>query len=170
MIIRWVESSDFGPKSDDLGYRILKQDFTPSDCAKSDCITGPSLIQIENKNQKLESDCIIISLGLISMRIRFRASDFGLVAKINIIRAKSKHAFLCGDGTRVIRFFAPVIQQLGSWVGKFKPTSTTASPAPRRVHFARPWTLDSSIQAYAQTLVWPRGDVPRRFTWYFFST
>ena len=29
--------------------------------------------------------------------------------------------------------------------------------------------LDSSIQAYAQTVVWPRRDVPRRFTWHFFQ-
>ena len=34
LIIRWVESSDFGPKSDDLGHRILKSDFIPSDFAK----------------------------------------------------------------------------------------------------------------------------------------
>ena len=31
-------------------------------------------------------------VGLIVMRIRFGASDFGLVAKINFIRAKSKQA------------------------------------------------------------------------------
>ena len=31
-------------------------------------------------------------LRLIVMLIRFRASDFGLVAKINILRAKSKQA------------------------------------------------------------------------------
>ena len=28
LIIRWVESSDFGPKSDDLGHRILKSDIS----------------------------------------------------------------------------------------------------------------------------------------------
>ena len=51
---------------------------------------------------------------------------------------------------------------------KFKPTSTTATSgaAPSALRSA----LDSSIQAYAQTLVWPRRDVPRRFTWYFLST
>ena len=31
LIIRWVESSDFGPKSDDLGHRILKSVFIPLD-------------------------------------------------------------------------------------------------------------------------------------------
>ena len=41
LIIRWVESSDFGPKSDDLGHRILKSDFITSDFAKSDCISRP---------------------------------------------------------------------------------------------------------------------------------
>ena len=39
--IRWVESSDFGPKPDDLGHRILKYDFIPSDFAKSDFISRP---------------------------------------------------------------------------------------------------------------------------------
>ena len=29
-IMRWVESSDFGPKSDDLAHRILKKDFISS--------------------------------------------------------------------------------------------------------------------------------------------
>ena len=42
LIIRWVESSDFRPKPDDLGHRILKSDFIPSDFAKSDCITTVS--------------------------------------------------------------------------------------------------------------------------------
>ena len=42
--IRWVESSDFAPKSDDLGHRILKSDFIPSDFAKSDCISRPVLL------------------------------------------------------------------------------------------------------------------------------
>ena len=44
---RWVESSEFGPKSDDLGHRILKSDFIPSDFAKSDCISRPILFQNE---------------------------------------------------------------------------------------------------------------------------
>ena len=50
---------------------------------------------------------------------------------------------------------------------KFKPTSTTATSgaAPSALRSA----LDSSIQAYAQTLDWPRRDVSRRFTWYFFQ-
>ena len=33
-----------------------------------------------------------VPFGLILMRIRFQASDFGQVAKINIIHAKSKQA------------------------------------------------------------------------------
>ena len=51
---------------------------------------------------------------------------------------------------------------------KFKPTSATAAmscAAPSANRSA----LDSSIQACAQTLLWPRRDVPRRFTWYFFN-
>ena len=43
LIIRWVASSDFRTKTDDLGHRILKSDFIPSDFAKSDCISKPIL-------------------------------------------------------------------------------------------------------------------------------
>ena len=54
------------------------------------------------------------------MWIRFRASDFGLVAKRNIIR-EIETGFLCGDGAQVIRCFARrVIQQLGFWTQKIQ--------------------------------------------------
>ena len=46
------------------------------------------------------------------MRIQFRASDFGLVAKIKL-SCKIETGFLCGDHARVIPCFARVIQQLG---------------------------------------------------------
>ena len=92
LIIRWVESSDFGLKSDDLGHRILKSDLIPSDLAKSDCISRPILFSDRKKSRSSESDRIVNGLRRIIMWIRFRASDFGLVAKINIIRAKSKQA------------------------------------------------------------------------------
>ena len=58
------------------------------------------------------------SLRLIIMRIRFRASDFGLVAKINIIRAKSKEGFLAEMVLGSFFFFARVIQQLRFWTRK----------------------------------------------------
>ena len=74
------------------------------------------------------------------MRIRFRASDFSLVAKINIIRAKSKQAS-----------YAEMV--LGSFVFcscdsavRFLDSENSSQhrlllrPAPRQVHFARPWT------------------------------
>ena len=52
--IRWAESSDFGPKSDDLGHRILKSDFIPSDFAISDCIRRPILFfGLRSRNLKL---------------------------------------------------------------------------------------------------------------------
>ena len=35
------------------------------------------------------------------MRIRFRASEFGVVAKIKLSRAKIQTGFLCGDHARV---------------------------------------------------------------------
>ena len=41
LIILWVEWYDFGPKSDDVGHRILKSDFIPSGFAKLDCISRP---------------------------------------------------------------------------------------------------------------------------------
>ena len=53
------------------------------------------------------------------MRIRVRASDFGLVAKINIIRAKSKPAsyaeMVLGS---FIFLLVRVIKQLGFWTRK----------------------------------------------------
>ena len=62
-IIRWVESSDLGPKSDDLGHRILKSDFIPSDFAKSDCINGPILFSDRKiKIRSSKSDRIINGL------------------------------------------------------------------------------------------------------------
>ena len=52
------------------------------------------------------------------MRIRFQASDLGLVAKINFIRAKSKQASCAKMMAPVIRFFARVIEQLRFWTQK----------------------------------------------------
>ena len=49
--IRWAESSDFGPKSDDFGHRIIKSDFIRSDFAKSDCIR-PILMQSDRWIEK----------------------------------------------------------------------------------------------------------------------
>ena len=54
------------------------------------------------------------------MRIRFRASDFGLVAKINInFRAKSKHAS-CPEMVLGSFFFVRVVQLLGFWTEKIQ--------------------------------------------------
>ena len=105
------------------------------------------------------------------MRIRFQASDFGLGAKKKTHWCKIDTGFLCGDGARVIRFllfYARVIQQLGFWTQKIQANvhywyvrlrakCTSLSPG-----------LD--VQAYAQTLAWPRRDEPRRSTWHFFPT
>ena len=54
------------------------------------------------------------------MRIRLRASDFGLVAKYIYQSCKTETGFLCRDSARVIRFFARVIQQLGFWTQKIQ--------------------------------------------------
>ena len=69
LIIRWVESSDFGPKSDDLNYRILKSDFIPSDFAKSDCISRPIFFSDRKvKIRSSESDRTINGLKLRFMK------------------------------------------------------------------------------------------------------
>ena len=76
---------------------------------------------------------------------------------------KIETGFLRGDGARVIRFFARVIQQLRFWtsVNSSQRRLLLLCPAPRRVHFARPWTQTSKPL---------RSDfrLARRFTWYFF--
>ena len=60
--IRWAESP--GPKSDELGHRILKSDFVPSDLATSDCIRRPILFSDRKvKIRSSESDRIRISLS-----------------------------------------------------------------------------------------------------------
>ena len=51
LIIQWVESSNFGPKSDELGHRIPKTDFIPSEFAKSD---GIRLILMQLDLQSVE--------------------------------------------------------------------------------------------------------------------
>ena len=95
------------------------------------------------------------------MRIRFRASDL-VWSHSKDHSCKIEAGFLCGDA-------AGVIQRLGFWTQKIEASvvyTATCGAAPSALRSA----LDSSIQAYAQTLVWPRRDVPRRFTCYFFPT
>ena len=70
-IIRWVESSDFRPKSDDLGHQILESDLVPSDFVKSDCIGRP--IHFSDRKMKIRSsepDRIINGLGIIQKFFR----------------------------------------------------------------------------------------------------
>ena len=63
LIIRWVELSDFGPKSDDLGQRIHKSDVIPSDFGKLDCVSRPTFFSVRKiKIRSLESDRIINGL------------------------------------------------------------------------------------------------------------
>ena len=57
---------------------------------------------------------------------------------------KIETGLLCGDGARLIRFFARVIQQFSFWTQKIQANiDYLLRPAPRRVHFARPWTRAS---------------------------
>ena len=65
---------------------------------------------LEQKKKRKEP---YVGFRLNIMRIQFRASGFGLVAKINYHSCKIETGFMCGDGARVIRFFARVVQQLG---------------------------------------------------------
>ena len=53
------------------------------------------------------------------MRIRFRASDFGLVAKINIIRAKSKQAS-CAEMVLGSFVFCSCDSAVGFWTQKIQ--------------------------------------------------
>ena len=76
---------------------------------------------------------------------------------------------MCGDGARVIRFFARVIQQLGFWTQKIR-ANVDYCYVRRRADCTTVGPGLEHSQAYAQTLVWPRRVVPRRFTWYFVST
>ena len=62
---------------------------------------------------------VVRTLRLIIIRIRFRASDFGVVVKINF-SCKIETGFLCGDDARVILFFARVIQELCFWTQKIQ--------------------------------------------------
>ena len=88
------------------------------------------------------------------MRIRFRASDFGLVAKIKLSRAKSKQT-----SRAEIMFGSFFFCSCDSAV-RFLDSENSSQrrlllrPAPRRAHFARPWTraskptlTDSSLAA-----------------------
>ena len=58
--IRWGESSDFGQKSDDLGHRILKSDFVPSEFVISYCIRRPTIFADQKQN---------LNLGIGSIRL-----------------------------------------------------------------------------------------------------
>ena len=102
-------------------------------------------------------------LGLILMRIRFRASDFGQVAKNNCHSCKIETGVLCGDGARVIYFFAHVIQQLGFRTKKIQ-ANVDYCYVRRRAECTSlgPGLKRPSLRSL--TLVWPRRDVPRRFT------
>ena len=88
--------------------------------------------------------------------------------KNKTLSCKIETGFLCGDGARVIRFFARVIQQLGFWTQKIQANVDYCYVRRR----AKRTSLGPELEhpsLYAQTLVWPRRDVPRRFTWYFFQ-
>ena len=100
---------------------------------------------------------------LILMRIRFRASDFGQVAKNNCHSCKIETGFLRGDGARVIYFFAHVIQQLGFRTKKIQ-ANVDYCDVRRRAECTSlgPGLKRPSLRSL--TLVWPRRDVPRRFT------
>ena len=86
---------------------------------------------------------------LILMRIRFRASDFRQVAKINLIRANRNRLLVRNRMRRWCsgHLFARVIQQLGVGTQKIQANvdycHVWRREKTRRVHFARPWTQAS---------------------------
>ena len=80
LIIQWIESSEFGPKSDDLGHRILESDFIRSGFVKSDCISRPILLSDRKiKIRSPESDRIIISLKATNYLWRSLSFSLGLL-------------------------------------------------------------------------------------------
>ena len=79
------------------------------------------------------------------------------------IREKSKQASCAQMVLGLFFSFARVIQQL-----RFGTNVDYCSVRRRECTSLGPGL--TSIQAYAQTLVWQRRDVPSRFTWYFSKT
>ena len=86
--------------------------------------SGKTQILPQNKGAVLKAVVIVNRVvRLILTRIRLRASDFGQVAKINLVRAIEtgfSYEIGCGDGARVICLFARVIQQLVFWAQKIQ--------------------------------------------------
>ena len=91
--------------------------------------SGKTQILPQNKGAVLKAVVIVNRVvRLILTRIRLRASDFGQVAKINLVRAIEtgfSYEIGCGDGARVFVLFVRVIRQLGLWTQKIQPTSGT---------------------------------------------
>ena len=94
------------------------------------------------------------SLRLIVVRTRFRASDVGQVAEINVVRAKSKQASRA-EMVLGSLFFRSCDSAVRFWDSEsWSQRRLVLCPVPRRVHFARPWTqvskptlTDSSLAA-----------------------
>ena len=114
----------------------------------------------------MNSSTCTYDIRLIIMRIRFRASGFGLVPKICIIRAKSKQAS-CAEMVlgSVVRFFARVIQLLDFWTRKIQANVDHCYVRRR----AECTSLGPGLK-HPSTLVWPRRDVPRLHVVFFFRT
>ena len=124
------------------------------------------------KIRSSESDRIVIR-KLTLMRIRFRASDFGQVAKINIIRAKSKQVFVrrwCSSHFFFCSCDSESAVTVGLWTQKIQ-ANVDYSYVPRRAECSSlgPGLKHPSLRSLTFPVVWPRRDVPRRFTWYCFQ-
>ena len=117
---------------------------------------------------------IIQGARLILMRIRFRDPFFFQVAKKYISFVQIETGCLCeiryGDGARVICLFARVIQQSGFWTQIIQANVDYCYVWKRRTECTSlgPGLKRPSLRWLA--LVWPRRDLSRRFTWYFYST
>ena len=72
------------------------------------------------------------------MRIRFRALDLVRLQKQKSF-VQIERDFSCGDSSARFR----AIQQLGFWNSENSSQRRLLCLAPRRVHFARPWTQPS---------------------------
>ena len=110
------------------------------------------------QNERKKKGRLTPTIRLILMRIRFRASDFGQVAKTNIVRA-NRNRLLLRNRVRTwcsvhvfVRSCDPAVRFLDSEISSQRRLLLCL--APRRVHFARSWTqasrpalTDSSLAA-----------------------
>ena len=110
--------SDAGKTSLPLGAP-LRGGRAPSlaSLVSNGCFLTSCVIRISNTKADYYADPI---LSFTFWSDRKKKSHWCKIDVFQYFYKKSKQAFLCEDGARVIRFFARVIQQLGFWTRKIQ--------------------------------------------------